>query len=79
MLTVILGMCETKIVKNGVKPPKRLCLHQQNVNTSGLAARHILIGERRRLVDENVEKPVDVVVNEAGIDQSKRLIGRVYT
>jgi len=44
-----------------------------------MAARHILIGERRRLVNENVEKPVDVVVNETGIDQSKRLIGRVYT
>jgi hypothetical protein len=62
-----------------VKPPKRLCIHQQNLNISGVSARHILIGERRRLVDENVEKPVDVVVNETVIDQSKRLIGRVYT
>jgi hypothetical protein len=62
-----------------VKPPKRLCLHQQNLNASGLSARHILLGEQRRLVDENLEKPVDVVVNQTGIDQSKRLIGRVYT
>ena len=37
--------------EEGIKSLKRLCLHQQNVNTSGLSACHILIGERRRLVD----------------------------
>ena len=54
--------------EEGVKPPKRVCVL---VNTSSWLAHHILSGERRTLVD--------VVVNETGSDESKRLFGRADT
>jgi hypothetical protein len=38
-----------------------------------------VIGKRHRLVNEDLQKPLDIVVDETGPDQRKRRNGRVDT
>jgi len=48
MLTVILA-CGIKDSEEGVKLPKRVCLHQQYVNTNAWSVHYMLTGEDVRL------------------------------
>ena len=48
VLTVILA-CGNKDSEEGLKLPKRVCLHQQYVNTNGWSVHYMLTGEDVRL------------------------------